>query len=61
MLKIPVKKGNIERSLKEYKRKFKNTKVKEELNDRKKFTKPSEKNRIEKGKAIYVRKKNEES
>jgi small subunit ribosomal protein S21 len=60
MLRIPVKKGNIERALKAYKWKFRRTKVKEELNNRKEFTKPSEERRKEKNKAIYKRKKNGE-
>jgi small subunit ribosomal protein S21 len=61
MLRILVKKGKIEKALKDFKWKFKRTKVKEELTNRKEFTKPSEKKRIDKGKAIYNRKKNEES
>ena len=60
MLKIKVVKGDIEKALKDYKWKVKRTKVKDELNSRKEFTKPSEKKREEKGKAIYKRKKNEE-
>jgi small subunit ribosomal protein S21 len=60
MLKIKVVKGDIEKALKDYKWKVKRTKVKDELNTRKEFTKPSEKKREEKGKAIYKRKKNEE-
>ena len=60
MLKIKVVKGDIEKALKDYKWKVKRTKVKDELNTRKEFTKPSEKKREKKGKAIYKRKKNEE-
>lgn len=60
MLRIKVKKGNIEKALKDYKWKFKRTKVKDELNNRKEFTKPSEERREEINKAIYNRKKNGE-
>jgi|TARA_R110000803_G_C11956693_1_gene318244 small subunit ribosomal protein S21 len=61
MIKIKVNEKNIEKALKEYKLKFKRIKVKEELINRKNFTKPSEEEREEKQKAIYIRKKNEES
>jgi len=42
MLRIPVKEGeNIDRALKRYKRKFVKTTVKNQLQERKQFTKPS--------------------
>ena len=56
-----MKKGNIEKSLKDFKWKFKKTKVKEELNEKKQHKKKSVKRREEINKAKYVRKKNEES
>ena len=56
MLKIPVVKGNIERALKLFKRKFKKTGILKEVRERKNFTKPSLKKRFEKEKAILKRK-----
>lgn len=48
MLIINVKDGeSIDRALKRYKRKFRNTKVRQELMNRRTFTKPSEKRRNE--------------
>ena len=52
MLKIPVVKGNINRALKQFKRKFRNTQVLKELRERQHFTKPSLKRRREKDEAI---------
>ena len=52
MLKIPVVKGNINRALKQFKRKFRNTQVLKELRERKNYTKKSLKRRIEKNEAI---------
>ena len=60
MIIIPVKHGNIEKSLKAYKWKFKRTKVKEQLNDRKQHKKKSVKRREEINKAKYKQKKNNE-
>lgn len=57
MLKVNVKKGNIERSLKELKSKFIKTKVSRECRKREQFTKPSIIRREEIGKAKYVQKK----
>ncbi|RKE98079.1 30S ribosomal protein S21 [Ichthyenterobacterium magnum] len=55
MLKIPVKEGeNIERALKRYKRKFVKTTVKNQLQERKQFTKPSVERRAQIQKAQYV-------
>ena len=52
MLKIPVIKGNINRAVKQFKRKFRNTQVLKELRERQQFTKPSLKRRKEKDEAI---------
>ena len=57
MLKIPVVKGNINRALKQFKRKFRNTQVLKELRERKNYTKKSLKRRIEKNEAIRRLKK----
>ena len=55
MLVIPIKEGeNIERALKEFKRKFEKTAVVKELRERQQFTKPSVKRRTEIKKAVYV-------
>ncbi len=54
MLKIEIKQGeNIERALKKLKRKFRDTKVKEELRDRQHYTKKSVSRRKEIQKAKY--------
>ncbi len=60
MLKIPVTKGNIERALKQLKKKVRNTKQREELNSRKEYVKPSVNKRQQKQKAIYIRKKQDD-
>ena len=52
MLKIPVVKGNINRALKQFKKKFRDTKVLKELRDRKQHTKKSDLGRKKKEKAI---------
>ena len=57
MLKIPVIKGNINRALKQFKRKFRDTKVIKELRERQYYTKPSKKRRVEKDEAIRRLKK----
>lgn len=57
MLIVKVKGNNIERALKDLKWKFKQTKVKEQLNERKEFVKDSVKKREQKQKAIYKQKK----
>ncbi len=55
MLIIPVKAGeNIDRALKRYKRKFVKTTVKNQLQERKQFTKPSIARRTQVQKAQYV-------
>jgi small subunit ribosomal protein S21 len=57
MLKVEVKKGNIERALKQLKGKFIKTKVPKECRDRQEYTKKSVTKRAEKIKAIYLQKK----
>ena len=60
MLKIPVIKDNINRALKLFKRKFKQTGTLKEIRERKNYTKPSTKRRKQKEKAILKQKyKNE--
>ena len=60
MLKIPVVKGNIERAIKQFKKKFRNTQVLKELRERKNYTKKSLKKRIEKNEAIRRLKKQQD-
>jgi small subunit ribosomal protein S21 len=60
MLKIPVVKGNIERALKQFKKKFRDTQVLREVRERKNYTKPSLKKRVEKDEAIRKLKKQQE-
>jgi small subunit ribosomal protein S21 len=57
MLKVEVKKGNIERALKELKSKYIKTKVLQQYRDKKEFIKPSEKKRKSLHKAIYIENK----
>ncbi|OUR90356.1 30S ribosomal protein S21 [Flavobacteriales bacterium 34_180_T64] len=55
MLRIPVKEGeNIDRALKRFKRKFVKTTIKNQLQTRKQFTKPSDERRAQIQKAQYV-------
>ena len=61
MLKIPVVKGNLNRALKLFKRKFKQTGVLKEVRERKNYTKPSIKRRKQKEKAILKQKYREEN
>lgn len=51
MLIVSVKGGNIEGALKEYKKKVQSTKQIEQLRERKNYTKPSVKNRLQKEEA----------
>jgi|TARA_R110000868_G_scaffold229686_2_gene482769 small subunit ribosomal protein S21 len=60
MLKIKVKKGNIERALKDYKSKVIKTRQMRKINDKKEYEKPSVKNRIIKEKAKYIEQKKRE-
>ena len=57
MLIIPVKKGNITRALKQFKRKFRDTQKMKEIRERQYFTKPSLKRRREMDEAIRRSKK----
>ena len=52
MLKVPVVKGNINRALKQFKKKFRDTQVLKELRERQQYTKPSLQKRKQKNKAI---------
>ena len=61
MLKIPVVKGNINKALKIFKRKFKQTGVLKEIRERKEFIKKSKKRKINKEKAILKQKYKEEN
>ena len=56
MLKIPVIKGNINKALKQFKRKFKQTGKLKELRERKHHIKKSTKRKLGKEKAILKRK-----
>ena len=56
MLRVPVIKGNLNKSLKIFKKKFKSTGVVKEIRERQQHTKKSKKNRIKKDKAIYKQK-----
>ena len=56
MLKVPVIKGNLNKALKIFKKKFKNTGVLKELRDRKQYTKKSTKRRLIKDKAVHRQK-----
>ena len=61
MLKIPVVKGNINRALKQFKSKFRNTQVIKEIREKKHFTKPSLKKRRTKEEAIRKLKKQQDN
>ena len=57
MIVVPIKEGeNIERALKNFKRKFEKTGVTKELRRRQQFDKPSVKKRLAMEHAIYVQK-----
>jgi small subunit ribosomal protein S21 len=60
MLKIKVQKGDINRALKQFKRKFRNTQVLRELRERQHYTKPSLKRKVEKENAIRRLKKQQD-
>jgi small subunit ribosomal protein S21 len=59
MLIINVEKGNIEKALKQYKRKTIRTKQMKKLRDNQVHTKPSATKRLKFQKAIYLQKKSE--
>ena len=56
MLKVPVIKGNLNKALKIFKKKFKSTGMIKELRERQQFTKKSRKKRLLKNKAIHKQK-----
>ena len=56
MLRIPIVKGNLNKALKLFKRKFKNTQILKELKERQSYTKKSRKKRLIKDKAILKQK-----
>ena len=61
MLIIPVVKGNINKALKQFKRKFKQTGILKEVRERKSYTKPTTKRRKQKEKAILKQKYKEDN
>ena len=61
MLIIPVQKNNINRALKTFKRKFKQTGALKEVRERKYYTKKSTKSKLSKEKAILKQKYREEN
>ena len=61
MLKIPVVKGNINKALKIFKRKFKQTGILKEVRERKHHTKKSTKRKLAKEKAILKQKYKEDN
>ena len=61
MLIIPVQKDNIDKALKIFKRKFKQTGRLKEIRERKQFIKPSLKRKLAKEKAILNQKYKEEN
>ena len=56
MLKVPVVKGNLNKALKIFKKKFKLTGVVKELREKQQFTKKSKKRKLIKDKAIHKQK-----
>ena len=60
MLRIPVVKGNLNRALKQFNKKFRYTKVLKEIRERQYYTKPSKKRRVEKDEAIRKHKKQQD-
>ena len=56
MLKVPVIKNNLNKALKIFKKKFKNTKVIKEIREKQQYTKKSTKKRLIKNKAIHKQK-----
>ena len=61
MLVVPVIKGNVEKALKQFKRKFKQTGILKEIRKNKHNIKKSTKRKLEKEKAILRRKYKEEN
>tara|TARA_R110001592_G_scaffold3996_1_gene22576 strand:+ start:59 stop:253 length:195 start_codon:yes stop_codon:yes gene_type:complete len=56
MLKVPVVKNNLNKALKIFKKKFKNSGVLKELRERQQYTKKSKTKKLLKDKAIYTKK-----
>ena len=56
MLKVPVIKGNLNKALKIFKKKFKSTGVIKEIRERQQYTKKSKKRKLIKDKAIHKQK-----
>ena len=56
MLKVPVVKGNLNKALKIFKKKFKSTGVVKEIRERQQYTKKSTKRRLIKDKAKFKQK-----
>ena len=61
MLIIKVYKGGIEKAIKKLRRKVRNVKQINKLRENKQFTKPSVKKRLQKQKAVYIQKLNDEN
>ena len=61
MLIIPVVKGNINKALKQFKRKFKQTGILKKVRDKKGYTKPTTKRKLAKEKSILKTKYKEEN
>ena len=62
MIKVQVKENeSLEKALKRFKKKFERTGVVRELRDRRQFTKPSVKRRLEIIKAEYIQEKRNEA
>lgn len=61
MLIIKVDKGGIEKAIKKLRRKIRNVKQTNMLRENKQFTKPSVKKRLQKQKAVYVQKLNDDN
>ena len=61
MLIIPVEKDNINKALKQFKRKFKQTGRLKEVRERKYYTKPTTKRKLSKEKSILKQKYKEDN
>ena len=61
MLIVKVEKGNLNRALKKFKKKFRNTQVIKEVRERQYFVKPSLKKKLIKDKAIRRLKKQKDN
>ncbi len=61
MLIIKVDKGGIEKAIKKLRKKVRNVKQINKLREKKQFTKPSVKKRLQKQKAVYIQKLNDDN